>query len=163
MFEGPSFRATITSEGRVRFEDKIVDLNTFVERVVIHMQINTAEKRRFMESSAELREQLADEAERGYQTRSLVTLERTLSKLLGDPKLSLVQKREHIFALWDDCASDARGSEAQAVIENFVRLYLPQGSALAYGTAELTRLNRRRIGRRVFDPYASTDAGARPG
>lgn len=61
------------------------------------------------------------------------------------------------IALWNDCADDETGSEAQRLIEQWVRLYLPRGSALGYEESELERLNQQRIGKRVFAPYAAAD------
>jgi hypothetical protein len=161
-YDAPSFSAIVTPDGRVSFEDKIQDLNAVVERMV-GVQVNTAEKRRFMESTAALREQLADAAEAQNQRRAKVTLRHTLEVLIGDARKSLTQKRAIIFGMWDDCASDASGSEAQAAIEHFVRERLPRDSALAYSATELAQLNQRRVSRRVFDPYAAGDAGVRPG
>jgi hypothetical protein len=162
-FDGPSFHATVAPDGRVTFDDKIHDLNSFVERTVVGMQINTAEKRRFMESTAALRDQLADAAEAQNQRRAAVTLQSTLRAVLANAKLSLAQKRSTLFSLWDDCASDASGSAAQGAIESFVRAHMPEDSPLAYSAAELSQLNRRRVSRRMFDPYAGGDAGAQPG
>jgi hypothetical protein len=48
------------------------------------------------------------------------------------------------------------------VIENFIRARLPEDSPLAYSSAELAQLNKRRVSRRAFDPYGSSDAGALP-
>jgi hypothetical protein len=162
-FEGPSFSATIAADGRVAFDDKIQDLNSLVERHIVGAQINTSEKRRFMASTAALRERLADAAEAENQRHAKVALQRALRAILSDVKRSLGEKRAAIFTLWDDCASDASGSEAQAAIESFVREHLPQGSALAFSAAELSQLNRRRLSRRAFDPYVGSDAGAQPG
>jgi hypothetical protein len=162
-FDSPSFHATVTPDGRVMFEDKVNDLNSFVEHNIVGAQINTSEKRRFMASTAALREQLAEAAEAANQRRAKVSLQSTLRGLLTNATLSLAQKRSAIFGLWDDCASDASGSEAQAAIESFVRDRLPEGSPLAYSAAELSQLNRQRVSRRAFDPYAAADAGVRPG
>jgi hypothetical protein len=161
-YDAPSFRATVAPDGRVSFDDKIQDLNAIVQHVA-GVQVNTAEKRRFMESTAALREQLADAAEAQNQRRAKVTLRHTLEALIADARKSLTQKRAIIFGLWDDCASDASGTEAQAAIEHFVRERLPEGSGLAYSATELAQLNQRRVSRRVFDPYAAGDAGVRPG
>jgi hypothetical protein len=163
LFEGPSFVATVAADGRVAFEDKIGDLNSFVEHHLVGAQINTSEKRRFMESTALLRERLAIAAEAQNQRRASVALGHALQRILADARTSLLQKRRTFFDLWDDCESDASGSAAQAVIETFIREHLPEGSALGYSAGELAQLNRRRISRRPFDPYAAPDAGPRPG
>jgi hypothetical protein len=163
LFEGPSFLATVAADGRVTFADKIEDLNSFVEHRLVGAQINTSEKRRFMESTALLRERLAVAADAQNQRRASVALRHALQRILADARTSLLQKRRTFFELWDDCASDASGSAAQAVIETFIREQLPEGSALGYSAGELAQLNRRRISRRPFDPYAAPDAGPRPG
>lgn len=162
-FDGPSFRATIAADGRVAFDDKIQDLNTFVERHLVGAQINTSEKRRFMESTAALRERLASAAEEQNQRRGKVALQAALRRVLERPGVSLVEKRRTLFELWDDCAADTSGRAAQALIEDFIREHLPEGSALGYSASELAQLNRTRISRLPFDPYAKPDAGVRPG
>jgi hypothetical protein len=163
LFKGPSFVATVAVDGRVTFEDKIADLNSFVEHRLVGAQINTSEKRRFMESTALLRERLAVAAEAQNQRRASVALRQALRRILADARTSLLQKRRTFFDLWDDCASDASGSAAQTVIETFIREHLPEGSALGYSAGELAQLNLRRISRRPFDPYAAPDAGPHPG
>jgi hypothetical protein len=163
-YEGASLEATISPDGRVDFRDKSMrDLTTFVERHIVGMQVNTVEKRRFMERTAALREKLAEVAEAQNQRRARDTLRATLFRVWRDPALSLAQKRSTLFGLWDECASDASGNAAQAAIESFVREHLPADSALAYSSSELATLNRRRASRRVFDPYAPPDAGTQPG
>lgn len=162
-FDGPSFRASVAADGRVTFHDKIQDLNTLVERHLVGSQINTSEKRRFMESTAELRERLAVAAEAQNQRRAQFALQAALRRIVAEQGTSLLAKRRALFALWDDCAADAGGLAAQALIEAFVREQLPEGSALGYSAAELAQLNRGRISRRPFDPYAAPDAGVRPG
>lgn len=161
-YDNASFHASVQPDGRVLFEDKVRDLNSLVERMA-GTQVNTAEKRRFMQSTAALREQLASATEAQNQQRAKHTLRATLDRLWRDAALSLVQKRAAVFGLWDDCASDASGSAAQAAIEGFVRQHMPEGTPLAYSSAELALLNRRRVSRRAFDPYAAADAGAQPG
>jgi hypothetical protein len=162
-FDGPSLRASIAPDGRVTFHDKILDLNTFVERHLVGDQINTSEKRRFMQSTAELRERLAVAAEEQNQRRGRLALQGALRRILDKLGTSLVEKRRTIFELWDDCADDGSGTAAQLLIETFVREQLPEGSALGYSASELAQLNRGRISRRPFDPYAKPDAGVRPG
>jgi hypothetical protein len=161
-YNGVSLRATVLPDGRVEFEDKIHDLNSLAERLA-GSQLNPSEKRHFMQSTAELRDQLASAAEAKNQERGKHGLRIALERVWSDRALSLVQKRAAMFTLWDDCASDASGSAAQASIESFVRAHLPEGTPLAYSRQELAQLNRARVSRRSFDPYAAYDAGAQPG
>jgi hypothetical protein len=161
-YNGPAFVARIAPDGRVHFEDKIQDLNTLVERHLVGAQINTSEKRRFIESTAALREELATRSEARNQVSAAAALRAKLVSVLASGTLSLAQKRSTLFELWDSCASDDSGNAAQATIESFIRARLPEDSPLAYSSAELAQLNRRRVSRRVFDPYGSADAGALP-
>ena len=71
------------------------------------------------------------------------------------------RRREEIFLLWDDCATDAIGTRARTLVEDFIRSELPLGTSLAYTEPEIERFNRRRATRIAFDPYrASRDGGA---
>jgi hypothetical protein len=159
-YDGASVAAKVLPDGRVEFQDKIRDLNSLVERIAVGGQHNTSEKRNFMQSTAALREQLALAAEAKNQERAKHGLRLALEHLWSDKARSLLQKRAAIFALWDDCASDVSGSAAQGRIEEFVRQHLPEGTPLAYGNAELAQLNRSRVSRRTFEPYARSDAGS---
>jgi hypothetical protein len=147
----------------VSFDDKIRDLNSFVEHVVVGDQINTSEKRRFMQSTAALRERLAASAEAQNVKRAKVSLQGALQHTLARAELSAVQKRLAVFELWDDCANDQTGSDAQVLIETFVRRHMPQDGPLGYSEAELAQLNRGKISRRTFAPYALPDAGSQSG
>ncbi len=70
-------------------------------------------------------------------------------------------RRQLLFLLWDEClegGSDEEVRTARAVrgqIVAFVRRRLPAGSRMAYGAAELERLNARRTSTQRFDPYAA--------
>jgi hypothetical protein len=163
VYNGAGMRATVLPDGRVEFHDKIRDLNSIVEALASDGQRNTAAKRRFMESTAPLREHLALIAEAKNQRIALQRLRGALERVWHDGALSLAQKRQALFSLWDECASDASGSAAQASIEAFIRQQLPLGTPLAFSASELAQLNRRRVSRRSFDPYASADAGTLPG
>jgi hypothetical protein len=163
VYNGAGMRATVLPDGRVEFQDKIRDLNTIMEALASDGQRNTAEKRRFMADTAALREQLALSAEAKNQRLGLSRLRSALERVWHDNASSLPQKRAALFALWDECASDASGSAAQASIEAFIRQQLPLGSPLAFSASELAQLNRRRVSRRSFDPYAAADAGTLPG
>lgn len=96
--------------------------------------------------------------------RAVSCLRGRFEHIVADAGLTAQQKRVQVFALWNDCADDETGSEGQRAIEQLVRLYMPRGSALGYAPRELDELNGQRMGRRVFDPYASArpDAGTEP-
>lgn len=159
------FNALIEPNGDIHFDDKTRDLNDLVSNM-LGEQAYTAQKRRFLAQTAELRDQLADAALVKNQLRGIAALAHQLQRILADAARSHVQKRVAIFALWDDCANDTLGAEAQRKIELFVRENLARGGALAYTTEELTALNLRRVSKRLFDPYDSShrnDAGPQPG
>lgn len=88
--------------------------------------------------------------------------------------ISAAERRKLVFDLWDDCLEEGGGSDygvmARATIVAIVREVFPEGSPLAYGSAELLAMNERRSSRQLFAPYRAElpkrsrrpDAGAEP-
>ena len=129
------------------------DLMDFIERDILGLPIYTAEKRWFLEQTQALRERLAREYRAEVLAQANRRLRGRLLLLLEDEALTGVQLRAAVFELWDDCADDAIGAEAKAVVEAFVREHLPKGGPLAFGEEELRDLNEGRLSSKLFDPY----------
>lgn len=104
----------------------------------------------------------------------LAALEGQLAALWADTSMPASARRRVLFERWDECEEDqdrgavvvvARAADgadairirsgewARAMIEAFIRTTLPAGSGSGYSEDELTRLNRRRMSRRLFAPY----------
>ncbi len=107
--------------------------------------------------------------------RALMQLAVDLPRLWADSELPVERRREMLFERWDDCAeTDGApdmpvvraeqaatailhngGARARAMIIDFTRRELPEGSAGAFPPAQLDRLNARRRSTARFDPYAA--------
>ena len=92
------------------------------------------------------------------QKQELFTLSTKIRHLAARVDLSSSQRRELIFAIWDECSeeSDAPtdyGAMARATILAIVREAFPAGSDRAYQPSELLALNERRSSRQRFAPY----------
>jgi hypothetical protein len=167
-YRGPLFAARIAKDGSVSIEDAAVvqpgpmplmgtfDLTDAVDSAR-GKPLYPAEKRWFMEQTAGLRAELAARDRSATLSRGRLQLRAQFEHILADAEISAAQKRAEVFALWNDCADDETGTEAQRLIEQLVRLHMPRGSELGYASNELDQLNRRRIGRRVFAPYLEAD------
>jgi hypothetical protein len=73
--------------------------------------------------------------------------------------ISIADKKEALFEIWDDCAEtgDDRvvdaGKRARNDVIGFVRVKLPPGGADAYTTQELDEMNARKSSKTRFEPY----------
>jgi hypothetical protein len=175
-FQGHVFSAKIEPDGHVRFADAAAasidgpattspgvsgsfDLNDAVQHAMGD-ELYTAEKRWFLDQTAELRGQLADAARARERAVGRRYLERELERILAARELDPTQKRARVFALWQDCGDDADSADARRIVEAFVRLRMPEGSALGFVPAELEHWNAARHGMRPFDPYHAPSAGS---
>jgi hypothetical protein len=122
------------------------------------------ERQYLLRETEELRNRLSTRARRVDEERAILALGEELRAVAADRSLSAARRREEVFALWDDCATDAIGVRARTLVEDFIRERFPAGTALAYTPTELTRLNRRRATGQPFDPYRTVpDAGPTDG
>ena len=170
-YDGRVFSALIRRDGSVSLTDRSVvqsapipiggtfDLMDAVEKHVLGKELYAAEKRWFLEHTAELRRTLGGEAHAARLAQGSLHLRGRLEAILRDRALPDARKRALVFELWDDCAPDGIGEQAQHIVERFIRDHMPPGSPLAYDPAELARLNHGRASVRAFDPYAPVDAG----
>ncbi len=111
------------------------------------------EKARFLSSTFDMRLKMAAESQVRDMRLALHDLPNRLDRLWKDPAHPPAAKRLMICMLWSELYRDAKGREATAVINHFVRTRLPQGGADAYTGAELASCNARAEAGARFDPY----------
>lgn len=174
-FDGMGFVARIGRDGAVDFEDRPVvqvapipiggtfDLMDAIEGGILGRELHATEKRWFLKQTASLRAELVERELERARTAGRASIEDALARIARDVSRPLAARHADIFALWDDCAADEHGTEAQQLIERFVRRAMPEGSAGAFTREELEALNRTRASARRFDPYRAADAGTQPG
>jgi len=162
---GPSFipgnrESGVSGSAGVGFR---FDLNDGLWNAVGQDPLRT-ERQYLLRETEQLRNRLATRARRVDEERAILALGEELRAIAADRSLSPAQRREEVFALWDDCSTDAIGERARTLVEDFIRERFPAGTALAYTSGELVRLNRGRATGRPFDPYRGTpDAGPADG
>lgn len=114
-----------------------------------------AEKRRFMEFSEKVRTDLRKRAIQEKNENTLSTLSQQLHSLWNSGR-SASERRREIYEKWSECTDDKDdvvGRKSRRAIEDFIRSYLPAGSAEAYSSDELSRITNERQGLPPFDPY----------
>ena len=92
------------------------------------------------------------------QKQELFALSTKVRRLAARADLSAAQRRELVFAIWDECSEESDsptdyGAMARATILAIVREAFPAGSDRAYQPTELLALNQRRSSRERFAPY----------
>jgi hypothetical protein len=92
------------------------------------------------------------------QKQELFALSTKVRHIAARVDLSAAQRRELIFAIWDECSEESDlttdyGAMARATILSIIREAFPMGSDKAYQPAELLALNERRSSRQRFAPY----------
>lgn len=161
-YDSPQFEAIIAEDGTVTFLDRHVSMPaplifTFdVTDAVMRaqgMDPYVHERQWFMRETRELRERLAGAARERERAAGLRALEDRLARVWTDRSRPARERRAAIFEMWDDCADDAVGASARAIVVRFIQRHLPAGSHDAYGEAELAALNARRVSPLPFAPY----------
>ena len=164
-FKGKSFHARIGRDGRVTFEDKSLrdfkglsggfDITDMIMRAK-HNDPYRAEKQAFMDVTENQRKKMAQAALKERMQASLGELPTMLARIWRDKSVPAAERRKLLYDTWHDAATsdalDAEGTkEACALIEVFVRRYLPNGTEDAFTDDELDRFNS---GKKVkFAPY----------
>lgn len=131
-------------------------------------QRHAAAKRAFLDATVGLRTRLAYAWRRARAQEQLAALGEHLLRAWRDPRRSLAERKQLLFAAWDECAEPdpaaaspfdrllgAAGSHARGKIAAFVRLVAPEGSPEAFTADELARLNATRRSLARFAPYAA--------
>jgi hypothetical protein len=116
------------------------------------------ERRWFVDETRDLRAQLSAAWDAEQMVSALAWLPSHLARIWRMP-LPAIERRRILFAIWDEAAeADDRergwaGAEARGIVDTFVRMNLPAGSANGYSAGELERLNRVRSAASRFSPY----------
>jgi hypothetical protein len=130
-------------------------------------------KRRFLDHTAEMRAEMAEQHQRTNEKQALVRLSTDLRIIWADGATPVSLRKEKLFVLWDECeemivadgeadsdpeqaARATAGAHARRQIEAFIRKNAPRGSADAFTPAELKDMNARRRSKAEFEPYRIT-------
>jgi hypothetical protein len=126
-------------------------------------------KRKLADETREQRLCMAKQYQGERQKHELFTLSTKVRHIAARTDLSPSQRREIVFAIWDECTEESEsttdyGAMARATILSVVREAFPEGSDIGYRPAELLALNQRRSSRQPFAPYnaSSTKRGHHP-
>lgn len=172
--------AKIHPSGRIEFRDRAVTVRgaavgqaATVSQALAGEEQFKALKAKIVRQTFALRMQMAQSWSRDQMRKQLARLRGQLQRTWTRTELTVTRRREVLFTLWDDCdeaptesegaaktveatLDQARaevGTQARAQIVAFIREELPAGSADAYSSAELKRLNASRHSRQRFAPY----------
>jgi hypothetical protein len=90
--------------------------------------------------------------------QELFSLATKVRRLAARVDLSLAERREFVFDIWDECTEESEsgtdyGAMARATILAIAREAFPAGAERAYQPAELLALNQRRSSRQRYAPY----------
>jgi len=184
--DGNGFDAVIEADGRVRFEDKYVDfeltfkpkvaedgsvtftifkltfaLDTWIDKQIGKGDPFRAERRWFLERTAQLREERMQKHWQKVAKAGVTSLRHKLQDVWNNAALSLEKRKVATFRYWDDCADDEIGVLGRQVVVDFVRERCPEASACAFVEADLRALNATRRSKAAFAPYAPTSVTER--
>jgi hypothetical protein len=172
---GGGVTADVAEDGTIRFRDAKnlgydakaweghFDLTDAVMRKV-GQDPYAASKRKLAEETREQRFCMAKQAQEKRQSEALLGLSARVKQIAGRLDLPLVERRQVIFEIWDECtegpadSSTDYGGMARAIILAAIREVFPSGSELAYQPIELVALNRRRTSEERFAPYGPKTA-----
>lgn len=156
---GPYGAAPILANAGVRFAG-VSDLATATRRA--HA------KRKFLDQTAHMRADLAEDHQRDNEKEALARLHADLRTIWAHHATPLSLRKEKLFELWDECeetlvgegdsdpeqsARAQAGEAARRQIEAFVRKYAPAGGQDEFTASELRDMNQRRRSHAKFDPY----------
>ena len=136
------------------------DVSDWAERVAGNDPY-ASRKLDFMDRTRDERVRMGERERQRQRDATEQTVRRHLTRLWARPDLSMAQKKEALFELWDDCAESddpgdgEAGARARNHVLGFIRGKLPAGSEHAYTEAELARLDARRQSKAHFAPYQS--------
>jgi hypothetical protein len=121
-----------------------------------------AAKMTFIEGTATLRQRMREAYDRKQAGTVDGQARRRIQSIAADASLSLSQRHQLVFDLWDECdEAQAAGAAIRASIENEAARQFPAGDRRAFTAAELKRLNRGHE-QQPFDPYRDPPAPAEP-
>lgn len=170
----PGYRFDIERDGTIHFRDRppvqvaavgllffaaVFDVTDLIMRAA-GMDPYAYDKGRVAELTRAMRQDMGAVERPRRIAAALAQLPGDLQRLWSRSDLSVATRRELLFQLWDDLL-EGEGPEGvaaargRAEILRFVRQRLPAGTAAAFTTEELARLNARRRSRASFSPYAA--------
>ncbi len=166
--ETKNFIAHIKSDGSIDFENRFpigfqkggtfsFDLTDLAMRGA-KQDPYAAEKRRFMEFSDKLRNDLRKRSIQERRELAMASFGRELRAIWNSGRSAVARRRE-LFEKWSDCSDskeDVLGKRGRDAVEDFIRTYLPEGSLEAYTSEELADFRRERGSEIPFDPYHSS-------
>lgn len=136
------------------------DLTAYLYRKLAHTDPYAARKLRLLDDTRAERVERGNAFRAEQAARSAELMQRTLEQLWASTPDPAARKTA-LFELWDDCADDAAGARARAMVTGWIRAKLPAGSPDAYTTAELATLGARTTSQRAFEPYADSPRTSR--
>jgi hypothetical protein len=169
---GTRVTASVAEDGSIRFHDPkdISDVHMVGLGIGGRFDLNdqimrragqdpyASVKRDMAENTREQRLCMARRYQGERQKQELFALSTKVRQIAARTDLSAAQRRELLFATWDECSEESDsttdyGAMARATILSIVREAFPAGSDVAYPPAELLALNERRSSRQPFAPY----------
>lgn len=163
--ETKNFIAHIKSDGSIDFENRFpigfqkggtftFDLTDLAMRGA-KQDPYQSEKRRFLEFSDKLRNDLRKRSISERRESVLAGFARELHSIWNSGRSASSRRRE-LYEKWADCSDsreDVLGKRGRDAVEDFVRTYLPAGSADAFTSEELADFRKERGSDVAFDPY----------
>jgi hypothetical protein len=166
------FVTTIERDGRIHFDDKpnvqyqpgtlggSFDLTDLVLSG-LGVELYPHRKMALMDATRAERMKMAALARTEALQHSIAMMQARLARLWRRPDLSLSQRKQLLFRLWDECAEAGNqevvraGEAVRAQIIGFIRKTIPPSHSSHYSAEELAQLNAERSSERAFAPYQS--------
>jgi hypothetical protein len=173
----PCYQFTIERDGTIHFDDPppihgftlaglgfaaVFDLTDLVMRAR-HIDPYVHDKGQVAELTRTMRDKMSAVERPRRLAVALARLPGELEALWRRSDLSLAERRETLFGLWDDLLEDdstgagapeiEAAAQARAELLRFVRQRLPRDGTGGFTDGELGRLNARRHSRMPFAPY----------
>lgn len=165
-YDGKRFSAHIAPDGSLKFDDAgpigfakgssgfSFDLTDLAMRGRKQDPYG-AEKRRFMEQTDKLRDDLRRKHVLGSKETHSAAVPHDLEEIWESQKPAAVRRRE-LFEYWEQASDDAdpiAQQRGRRQTEAYIQKHLPPGSADAYTDEELRRFAAQRVGQPAFQPY----------
>jgi hypothetical protein len=166
---GEPFGAKIERDGSIHFRDEPnVQIDGLSGRFDLTDAVMSSlgqtlyphRKLKLMDDSRAMRAEMSRRRRQESLKEAIASYPKMLNQIWRDPSYSPAQRKELLFALWDECAEEGPESvvsTARAIRASttaFIRRKLPAGSQWAYSAAELAALNQRRQSAAPFAPYS---------
>ena len=112
-----------------------------------------SERRWLMSRTQAFRDSASDAAVQTQAATAGRSVRGRLQRILDDEARPIESRRAQIFRTWDQCSEEEVGLATRRAIIAFVRERLPAGSANAFTSSEIARLNGGRRSTEAFAPY----------